>query len=339
MIISQTPLRISFFGGGTDYPAWFREHGGAVISTSINKYAYLTVRHLPPFFEHKHRVVYSIVETVQHHNEIKHPVIRAVMEEMKIEQGLEIHYDGDLPAKSGLGSSSTFTVGLLNTLSAMKGLMISKRDLAKWAVDVEQNLLKEVVGCQDQIAAALGGFNRIDFHTNGDFTAHPVIIAPQRLQELNQRLLLFFTGTSRFASSIAESQVKNFKSKTHELNLIRSMVDEAQTILQNSNRSLDEFGRMLHESWLLKRSLSNLVSTPHIDEIYDTALAAGALGGKVLGAGGGGFMLFDVPLEKQPSVRSALRHLIEVDYRFESGGSQIILYNPDKAIFRRSWNE
>ncbi|MGZ3724036.1 MAG: GHMP family kinase ATP-binding protein [Bdellovibrionales bacterium] len=330
MIISQTPFRVSFFGGGTDFPLWYREHGGSVLSTTINKYAYLTCRHLPPFFEHKHRIVYSQVETVSETAKIVHPAVRNIFEYMKVEEGLEVHYDGDLPARSGLGSSSSFTVGLLNTLFAMRGQMKSKKELADLALHIEQNVIKETVGSQDQIAAAYGGFNRIDFHNDESYSVRPMILPQKRVDLLNGRLMLFFTGFSRLADTIEKSKIENFKAKSAHLQKMQNMVGEAIGLLQ-SDSGLDDFGRLLHESWRLKRELSSMVTNSKLDEIYQTGLDHGALGGKILGAGGGGFILFYAPLEKHPAIGRAFKDLIQVDFKFEYGGSQIILYNPDIA--------
>jgi D-glycero-alpha-D-manno-heptose-7-phosphate kinase len=339
VIVSQTPFRVSFFGGGTDYPVWAREQGGAVLSTSINKYCYITCRHLPPFFEHKHRIVYSIIETVKRNGDIKHPAVRAIFNELGVDRGLEMHYDGDLPARSGIGSSSSFTVGLLNALYALLGRRRSNQELAQQAIHIEQNILGETVGYQDQIAAAYGGFNRIEFHRDGDFTVSPVIAGPNRINDLNDRLMLFFTGFSRIANSVAESKVRNFSSKEKHLHKMFEMVGLAEDILQDSSRSLDDFGYMLNQAWELKRDLSDKVSNTAIDEIYKIGTRNGALGGKILGAGGGGFVLFYVPLDHQGAVRKALSHLIEVDFRFENKGSRVVLYNPDMAIYRGWYNE
>lgn len=343
MIISQTPFRISFFGGGTDYPTWFQEHGGAVFSTTINKYVYITCRQLPPFFEHKHRIVYSKIEMVSDINQIDHPSVRACFKEMGVEEGLEIHYDGDLPSRSGIGSSSSFTVGLLNALSAMRGQMRSKQELAEQALYIEQHVIKEAVGSQDQVAAAYGGLNRIDFHTNGSFSVKPMIVAPERIQVFNDRLMMFFTGQSRIAATVATSKINNLAAKASHLRQMYQMVSEAQKIMQAPMGDLDDMGRMLHEAWRLKRELSEKVSNSSIDEIYQTGIHAGALGGKVLGAGGGGFVLFYVPPHQQSQVREALSKLLEVDFRFERSGSQIVHYNPDSAIYQgarsRRWSQ
>lgn len=326
MIITRTPFRVSFFGGGTDYPAWFRENGGSVLVTSIDKYCYLTVRYLPPFFEHRHRVVYSIVEMVKEISDIKHPVVRAVLSERKQTQGLEIHHDGDLPARSGLGSSSAFAVGLLHALSALDGRMSSKMTLAREAIRIEQDVLKESVGCQDQIATAFGGFNRIRFLPSGMFDVEPIVIERSRVVELQDSLMLFFTGLTRSASAVAEETIRNLSAKRAELIAMREMVDEAMTLVSTQCDLVPEFGRLLRESWKLKKCLADNVSSPRVDEIYQAALGAGALGGKLLGAGGGGFMLFMVPKDKQKAVRDRLKELIHVDFRFETGGSKVLVF-------------
>ena len=324
MIISRTPFRISFFGGGTDYPAWFRQHKGAVLATTINKYCYITCRYLPPFFEHRHRIIYSKMEHVKEVEDIQHVSVRETLKFMKIKEGMEIHHDGDLPARTGLGSSSSFTVGLLHALYALKGIMPSKLQLAREAIYIEQELNKENVGCQDQVLASLGGFNRIDFSGDNHFSPTRITISSEKLKLLEKHLMLFFTGFSRNASDIAAEQIKNTPQKKRELTLMYQMVDEAISLL-NTSRFLD-FGKLLHESWQLKRSLSHKISNHHMDEIYNTAIRAGARGGKLLGAGGGGFMLFLVEPEKQAKVRDTLRHLLHVPFEFDDLGSQIIFY-------------
>jgi D-glycero-alpha-D-manno-heptose-7-phosphate kinase len=326
MIISRTPFRISFFGGGTDYPVWYRENRGAVLATSINKYCYISCRYLPPFFEHKHRIVYSLIESVKDTSKIKHPSVKACLKFMKIKQGVEVHHDGDLPARSGLGSSSSFTVGLLHALYALKGIMPTKRQLAHDAIYVEQRIIKENVGSQDQVLAAFGGFNCIEFGGDQHTHVRHITIGEQKSKRLQDHLMLFFTGLSRTASDIASVQINNTPNKKKELNLIYQMVEEAINIL-NSGK-LEEFGRLLHESWKLKKSLSHKITTPHIDNIYDTARKAGALGGKLLGAGGGGFLLFFVEPGKQARVKQKLEDLLWVPFRFENLGSQIIFYQP-----------
>jgi D-glycero-alpha-D-manno-heptose-7-phosphate kinase len=329
MIVTRTPFRISFFGGGTDYPAWFNTHGGEVLSTSIDKYCYITCRHLPPFFEHKHRIVYSAIENVRHWDEIKHPAVRAVMQWANCEQGLEIHHDGDLPARSGLGSSSSFTVGLVHALAALKGRYVAKEQLARDAIHIEQDIIRENVGSQDQIAAAFGGFNRIEFKRSGGFQVSPLIIRPQRVQELQSHLMLCFTGFSRIASEVAQSKIANFKKREVELHRMKAMVEEAVKILHSNNAPIDDFGRLLHESWLCKKELSDKVSTSEIDALYDAALDAGARGGKILGAGGGGFLLLFVKPSLRARVRERLKQLIHVPFGFDESGSRVVLYQPN----------
>lgn len=329
MIITRTPFRISFFGGGTDYPDWCRKHGGAVLSTTIDKYCYISLRPLPQFFEHKHRIVYSQIENVNLIKEIKHPAVRGVFEWGAVSQGLELHHDGDLPARSGLGSSSSFTVGLINSLMAMNEKKSSKRQLAEVAIHIEQNLLGENVGSQDQIAAAYGGFNRIDFYTDNSFTVEPIIFGAGRKNLLQSHLMLFFTGFSRIASEIAKSKIANFVTKEAELNRMREMVEEGIDLLRDTNSSIEDFGYLLHESWCLKRGLSDKVSTQDIDDIYKIAITSGALGGKLLGAGGGGFMLLFAHPDRQEAIRRALSNLIYVPFLFENSGSRVVLYEPN----------
>lgn len=332
MIVTRTPFRISFFGGGTDYPAWYQEHGGVVLATTIDKYCYISCRYLPPFFEHKHRIVYSKIENVKSIAEIEHPAVRAVLGWAGCERGLEIHHDGDLPARSGLGSSSSFTVGLVNALCALDGKYISKEDLARKAIDIEQNIIGENVGSQDQISAAFGGFNRIEFRQNDTFQVSPIILSKKRLGDLQGSLMLYFTGFSRIASEIAKSKIDNFKNRVTELKRMGEMVEEAISILQAPETPIDEFGKLLGQSWSYKRSLSNKVSTPEIDQIYEDALKAGATGGKILGAGGGGFLLLSVRPELQQKVRSRLARLINVPFNFENSGSRVVLYQPDGLV-------
>ena len=327
MIITRTPLRVSFFGGGTDYPAWFREHGGAVLATTIDKYLYLHCRYLPPFFDFKSRIVWSRIEQVQEPSEIAHPAIRGVLEWMKIGDGVEIHHHGDLPARTGLGSSSSFSVGLLHALHALRGELVSKRKLAEEAIFVEQQVLQENVGVQDQIQSAFGGLNRIDIRTDGSFEVTPLVVRAERLAGLQKHLLLLYTGLSRTASEIAAEQVATVGQKTAELRTMREMVDQGEKILVGIG-DLREFGRLLDESWKLKRSLSSKIAPAFVNEIYDTARQAGADGGKLLGAGGGGFMLIFVAPEKRASVLKALQKLLPVPFQFERGGTQIVLYEP-----------
>lgn len=330
MVITRTPFRISFFGGGTDYPVWYKENQGAVLATTINKYCYITCRYLPPFFPHKYRIVYSKVENVKKISEIEHPAVRAVMQFMKIDRGIVINHDGDLPAKSGLGSSSSFTVGLLHAFYALKGKMPTKRQLALDAIKIEQETLKENVGSQDQALAAFGGLNFIEFGDKDCLRVNPVTISPQRAELFHDHLMLFFTGFSRIASVVAEEQIKKTHSKKKELRMMLQMLHRALTIL-NSNSDLSGIGKLLHESWKIKRGLSSKISSPQIDEIYSVALRAGAIGGKLLGAGGGGFMLLLAKPEAQPKIRRALKNLLYVPFKFESVGSQIIFYSLDEV--------
>jgi D-glycero-alpha-D-manno-heptose-7-phosphate kinase len=324
MIISRTPFRISFFGGGTDYPAWYRTHGGSVLATTINKYCYLTCRYLPPFFEHRIRIVYSAIENCQAVNEIRHPAAREVLRYLNIDRGLEVHHDGDLPARSGMGSSSAFTVGLLHALYALKGYMPSKQQLALESIEIEQERVRETVGSQDQVLAAYGGFNHIKFLPTGEITVTPVTVPRERLMELSSSLMLFYTGIKRTASEIAESYVTEVEPRRRQLRLMKEFVDESLAVL-NDGRDLTRFGELLHEAWETKRTLSPLVSSTEIDALYEKARRAGAIGGKLAGAGGGGFLLFFVPPAIQVQVRQALRELIYVPIKFEFSGSQIIL--------------
>lgn len=328
MIISRTPFRISLFGGGTDYPAWYRRHGGAVIGTTINKYCYISVRRLPPFFEHRHRIVYSAIENVKEVDDIQHPAVRAVLHELRMRDGLEIHHDGDLPARSGLGSSSSFTVGLLHALRALQGRMTTARQLADEALRIEQQVIGETVGSQDQIWAAYGGTNLITFRRDGSYQVTPLILPPERRRELQESMLLFFTGLSRYASAIAAKKIANFDKRERELRAIRTLVDEAAAVVHSEHEPLAEIGTLLHESWQLKRALADGVSTPEIDEIYETGRAAGARGGKLLGAGGGGFFLFFVDRGRRQAVRQALHKLIEVPVEIGGPGSKIVVYEP-----------
>ncbi len=330
MIISRTPFRMSFFGGGTDYPAWYNEHKGAVLATTIDKYCYITARYLPPFFEHKSRIIYSKMEHITNVEDIDHPSVREVLKFLKINDGIEIHHDGDLPARTGLGSSSSFTVGLLNALYALKGKMPTKEQLATEAVHIEQDLIKENVGCQDQTLAAYGGFNFIEFGGPNHLQVRTVTVGPERLGELQSHLMLFFSGFSRTASEIAATQIKNTPNKTKELTEMYGMAVQALDVLKSGN--IVDFGKLLHESWQLKRSLSEKISTSHIDEIYNAARDAGAQGGKLLGAGGGGFVLIFAKPEDQPKIRTRLKDFLEIPFKFESLGSQIIFYQPNSGL-------
>lgn len=324
MIISKTPFRISFFGGGTDYPVWVREYGGAVLGTTINKYAYITCRYLPPFFKHKYRIVYSQMENVQSIDDINHPSVRECIRFSGIKSGLEIHHDSDLPARSGLGSSSTFTVGMLNCLNALQGKYISKEKMAKDAIIVEQDLIGENVGCQDQIHAAYGGLNHIEFFQNGSFKINSVIIKNETINALQNHCLLFFTGISRFASNVALEQIKKTPEKKKELNIMQEMVIEALNLLNRENVDIEDFGKLLHESWKLKRSLTTKITNDEIDQIYKIALNAGATGGKLLGAGGGGFILFIAKPELHEPIKQKLKNMLHVPFAFNKNGSSII---------------
>ena len=331
MIITSTPLRMSFFGGGTDYPVWYREHGGSVLATAIDKRCYITSRRLPPFFEYHSRISYSKVENVTANESIEHPSVRACLQFLGIDEGVEIHHVADLPARTGLGTSSAFTVGLLLGLYALKERMRDKHSLATDAIHVEQDLLNEAVGSQDQVSAAYGGFNRINFQTDGGIEVRRVLTAQNRLLELEQHLALYFTGFSRIASEVATQQVRLTPHKKKELGMMHELVEEAENALTSPNRPLTEFGRLLHESWQIKKSLTDKISNSNIDEIYEAGLSAGAVGGKLLGAGGGGFMLFFVPPERRETLRSRLKKLLCVPFHFSDRGSHVVVYEPEQV--------
>ena len=333
MIITKTPFRMSFFGGGTDMPSFFNEHGGAVISTTFDKYCYVNVRHLPPFMPYISELVYSKFERVNSIDEIVHPLIRECMRLHDIHE-IRLTYEGDLPARTGLGTSSTFAVGMLNAFCALKGKMMSKRKLAEEAIYVEREVLKEHGGWQDQIAAAYGGLNRIDF-SEGQFKVTPIIIHPDRKKELDDDLMLFYTGVQRFSSEIQADTFAKPVDKTKQLLEMLALVDEAQAILTDKNARLNEFGKLLDYTWKLKRGTGNKVSNSSIDDLYDRGIKAGALGGKLLGAGGGGFLLFYVEKDKQENVLKALDELMHVPFQFESEGSTVIHYNPIVYIPRK----
>lgn len=333
MIISRTPYRLSFFGGGTDYPAWYREHGGAVLSAAINRYCYLTCRWLPPFFEHRSRIVYSVIEDVRDNAAIRHPSVRECLRFLGISKGIEIHHTGDLPKMTGLGTSSSFAVGLLHALHGMLGHPSPiPLQLAREAIHIERDLCREHVGSQDQTAAAFGGLNHIRFGTDDSIEVAPVELPAERLGAFEASLMLFFTGFSRYASEVVTAQLDNLPRKTRELAEMASMVPEGLRILRGTG-DLSDFGRLLHESWMLKRSLSSRVSTPEIDAMYAAARGAGALGGKIAGAGGGGFLLLFVPPAHRPAVRAALSHLLHVPFRIDFTGSRILYANPTPVEF------
>lgn len=327
MVICRTPLRISFFGGGTDYPVWYREHEGAVISATINKYSYITARWLPPYFDYKHRIRYYQQEQTTTIDEIKHPSVRECARFLNVQDGLEIVHNADVPARAGLGSSSAFTVGMLHAIYTLQNLMPTKRQLAMEAIHVEQELIGEAVGSQDQTAAAFGGLNRIQFNRVREIDVDPIIIPSDRLNKLQENLLLVFTGFSRIASEVALTQIANTPQKTNELLAMRQLCDEALSYLTSPSQSLDDFGYLLNEQWLIKRSLAKQISNPKIDEIYEVGLKHGALGGKLLGAGGGGFMIFYVPLPFHAAIKEGLNRNMFIPFRFEFTGSKIVYFS------------
>lgn len=331
MIITKTPFRMSFFGGGTDMPEFFREHGGAVISTTFDKYCYVNVRHLPPFFDYYTELSYSKTERVREVSEIQHPAIREAMKMLDMHD-IRLTYEADLPARTGLGTSSSFAVGMLNAFYALKGKYADKKRLSDESIYLERVLCNEAGGWQDQIAAAYGGMNRIDFHGDS-YDVRPIIISPERKKQLNDNLMLYFTGFTRFSSEIQKTS-KPIKDKTTQLTEMLQLVDEAERVLEDKHGDLDEFGRLLDVTWRLKKQTGNKVSTGGIDELYEKAIEAGALGGKLLGAGGGGFLLFYVPKEKQPAVTAAMDKLMHVPFEFENGGTRVIHYTPELWIPR-----
>ena len=318
---------MSFFGGGTDIPEFFNEHGGAVISTTFNKYCYVSVRHLPRFFEYKNKIAYSQLEYVKGVDEIRHPAVRECMKYLDMHE-LIIQYDADLPARTGLGTSSSFAVGMLNAFYALKGKYAGKKKLADEAIHLERDLCREAGGWQDQIAVAFGGLNRIEF-TSDSYRVSPVIIFPERKQALNRRLMLFFTGFSRMSAEIQSDTKQHIGDKTRQLLEMKQLVDEAERILTSKHADLDEFGRLLDVTWRLKRQTGSRISTGEIDGLYERAIKAGALGGKLLGAGGGGFLLFYVPEERQTHVREELGNLLSVPFEFENNGADVIYYDPE----------
>lgn len=329
MIITQTPVRISFLGGGTDYPAYFREHGGATLVAAIDKFTFVTVHRLTRFADHNVRVHYSRVEAVRGIDEIQHPSARECLRFLGIEEGVEIHYVSDLPARSGLGSSSSATVGLLHALHAFKSEMVSREQIAAEAVQVEQEWIRERVGCQDQYACALGGFLHLEFAKDGAVRVDPVVIPQDRIQALEERLMLLYTGIQRHAHEVLDEQIERTRSGNNieDLGLLKALVSEGIGSL-TSGGDLSEFGLLLHRSWEIKRRLSSKITAPWIDDIYERALKAGALGGKLLGAGAGGFLLLYVEPDQRERVRSALPELGEVEVAFDNSGSRIIFYRP-----------
>lgn len=328
MIISRTPFRISFFGGGTDYPAWYTKNGGRVLSTTIDKYCYITCRYLPPFFDIRHRIVWSHIEGVHSIQEILHPAVREGLGLLGFTDalGVEVHHQGDLPARTGMGSSSSFAVGLILALKTLRGEIVNRHDLARLAMALEQDRLGDKVGSQDQIAAAYGGLNVIDFAVDGGFTVTPLDIAPETRQGLQQRLMLFYTGLCRFASRVAADVIANIPDRERELHRMRGLADDAVAALIRGD--IDAFGDMMDTTWALKRQLSALISNSNIDQIYARARAAGAVGGKLLGAGASGFMLFYVPPDKQDAVRGELRELLHVPFGFDNTGATLLTLPP-----------
>lgn len=327
MIISKTPFRMSFFGGGTDMETFFKEYGGAVISTTFDKYCYVNVRHLPRFFEYNTELTYSKIERVNETMEIEHPAIRNAMKMLDMHE-IRLTYEADLPARSGLGTSSSFAVGMLNAFYALKGKYADKKKLADEAIYLERVLCEEAGGWQDQIAASYGGFNRINFNSDG-YDVLPVIISPERKRRLNANLLMFFTGFTRFSASVQKANNLEAKNKTAYLKEMLSLVDDAEKVLTNMDLNLDDFGYLLDHTWRLKRQTGSAVSTDSIDYLYEKGRAAGALGGKLLGAGGGGFLVFYVQPEKQAAVREAMKDLMYIPFKFENGGTRIIHYSPE----------
>ena len=327
MIITKTPFRMSFFGGGTDMESFFKENGGSVLSTTFDKYCYVNVRHLPRFFDYSTELSYSKTERVTNIDDIEHPAIRNAMKMLDMHE-IRLTYEADLPARSGLGTSSSFAVGMLNAFYALKGKYASKKQLADEAIYLERVLCNETGGWQDQIAASFGGFNRIDFNADG-YTVHPVIVSPQRKQQLNNNLMMFFTGFTRFSSEIQKANKLDDESKTKQLKQMLTLVDEAESILTDQSKDLDNFGRLLDVTWKLKRQTGKSVSTSNIDNLYDKGISAGALGGKLLGAGGGGFLVFYVTPEKQAAVKEAMKDLLYIPFKFEDSGTQVIYYGPE----------
>jgi len=328
LILSRTPHRISFFGGGTDYPEYYREFGGKTLGVAINKYSYLNVRKLPPYFDFKHRIVYSKQENVKSLDEIIHPSVRETLKHMNINDGVSIHHDGDIPARSGMGSSSAFTVGLINSINALYGIITSKDKLANESIHIEQNLIKENVGSQDQVFAAYGGLNIINFLQNGKINVSPIIMKQDKLITFQDNIMLFFSGLSRTASDVVVEQMKKTSINIPNLNRMKDLVDEAYDILI-SDRNLNEFGELLNSTWELKKSLSSKITNPQIDDMYAKAIKAGAIGGKLLGAGGGGFMSFYVEKENQEAVKIALKDYLHIPFNFDFDGSKIVVYEPN----------
>lgn len=334
MIITKTPFRMSFFGGGTDMEDYFKENRGAVLSTTFDKYCYVNVRHLPRFFDYATELSYSKTERVVDTDDIQHPAIREAMKMLDMQE-IRLTYEADLPARSGLGTSSSFAVGMLNAFYALKGKYVDKKKLADEAIYLERVLCNETVGWQDQIAASFGGFNRINFGPDG-YEVLPVIISPERKRQLNNNLMMFFTGFTRFSSDVQKiNNVSGSEEKKTKLKKMYELVDEAEAVLTDKNRDLDDFGRLLDVTWRLKKGIGSAISTGSIDELYEKGIATGALGGKLLGAGGGGFLVFYVQPEKQEKVREAMKDLMNIPFKFENGGTRVIHYSPEEFELRR----
>lgn len=337
MIITKTPFRMSFFGGGTDMEEFFRQYGGAVLSTTFDKYCYVNVRHLPRFFDYTTELSYSKTERVTDIEDIEHPAIRNAMKMLNMHE-IRLTYEADLPARSGLGTSSSFAVGMLNAFYALKGKYVDKKRLADEAIYLERVLCAEAGGWQDQIAASFGGFNRINFSADG-YEVMPVIISPERKSRLNDNLLMFFTGFTRFSSDVQKANKQGYHDKTAELKEMLSLVDDAERVLTDKTADLDDFGRLLDHTWKLKRQTGAAISTDSIDALYSKGIAAGALGGKLLGAGGGGFLVFYVQPEYRESVMKAMSDLLYIPFRFEDGGTRVIHYSPEEYVPKNSSSE
>ena len=331
MIITRTPFRMSFFGGGTDMKDFFTEHGGAVISTTFDKYCYVIVRHLPRFFDYSTELSYSRIERVTNVDDIEHPAVRNAMKMLDMHE-IRLTYEADLPARSGLGTSSSFAVGMINAFYALKGKYADKKKLADDAIYLERVLCNEAGGWQDQIAASFGGFNRINFNKDGKYNVYPLIIHPDRKKQLDDNLIMFFTGFTRFSSDMQIANAKGYHGKTKQLLEMLGLVDDAQKILTDKNADLDDFGRMLDHTWKLKRQTGGAITTNSIDELYQRGIDAGALGGKLLGAGGGGFLVFYVQPEKKNAVKEAMKDLLYVPFHFEDGGTRVIHYTPESYV-------
>ena len=338
MIITKTPFRMSFFGGGTDMESFFREYGGAVLSTTFDKYCYVIVRHLPRFFDYSTELSYSKIERVDSVDDIEHPAVRNAMKMLDMHE-IRLTYEADLPARSGLGTSSSFAVGMLNAFYALKGKYADKKKLADEAIYLERVLCREAGGWQDQIAAAFGGFNRINFNTDGTYEVMPLIIHPERKKQLNDNLLLFFTGFTRFSSDLQKANKVGYAEKIAQMREILALVDDAERVLTDKQSNLDEFGRLLDRTWRLKRQTGGAITTNCIDALYEKGIEAGALGGKLLGAGGGGFLVFYVQPEKRAAVKEAMKELLYVPFNFEDGGTRVIHYTPESYVTKEEEKE